>query len=166
MSYRPRRVAPLGVREVAGWRLKVTRVLAEGRTAEEGLVTSALEAAERFLPTPATGPLHDGVGVVIVHQGSRYDFVLVGYWTHETELRYGTFMRASSDSTRLEGLRAGELATDVWDLEVLSFERDAWLEHVLRPGDDDPEGDVTGDDGPARAGRLDAYLATRLDATL
>ncbi|CAN5736451.1 hypothetical protein BH23DEI1_BH23DEI1_11870 [soil metagenome] len=138
----------------------MTRVLAGGRSADDELVDAALGVAAGFLPAPAVTPAHDGVGVVLVHQGSRYDFVLVGYWTFETELRYQTWMRASSDSTRLERLAAGELATDVWDLAVLAFERDAWLEHVLRPG--------TSASAPEREreAELAAYLGATLDTTM
>ncbi len=159
-AYVPRRLVPLALREVGGWRLKVTQVLAPGRAADAELVEAAVAAAGEVLPTPAVTPLHHGVGIVIVHQGTRYDFVLVGYWTHETELRYETFMRASTESTRLEGLTAGELATDVWDLRVLAFERDAWLEHVLRPS---ARGGDAADDWETR---LRAYLGARLEATL
>jgi hypothetical protein len=159
-SYAPRSIVPLPVRDVGGWRLKVTQVLAPGRTAESALVDASAAAAERFLPTPALTPLHYGVGILIVHQGTRYDFVLVGYWTHETELRYETYMRASSDSTRLEALAGGDLATDVWDLRVLAFERDAWLEHVLRAPERPGDRDRPWED------RLAAYLGARLEATL
>jgi hypothetical protein len=154
--YEPRRLVPLALAEVDGWRLKVTQVLAPGREPDAPLVDAALAAAAAFLPAPATTPAHYGVGVVVVHQGARYDFVLVGYWTHETELRYTTFMRASSGSARLEPLTAGELATDVWDLQVLAFERDAWLEQVLRAPDLEAGG----------SGALEARLAAYLDARL
>jgi hypothetical protein len=158
--YVPRSIEPLAVREVAGWRLKVTRVLAPEREGEEALVEAALEEAERFLPTPAVGEEHEGVGIVLVHQGDRYDFVLVGCWTFGTELRYQTFMRASTDSAKLEPLTSHELATDVWDLKVLAFERDAYVEHVLRgkPHHEEASADV--------ASRLETYLQTRLRATL
>jgi hypothetical protein len=158
VSYTPRRLLALGVRERGGWRLKVTQVLAAGRAGDPDLVDAALAAAAGFLPSMDESPLQYGVGIVIVHQGSRYDFVLVGYWTYETELRYQTFMRASTDSTRLEPLTAGELATDVWDLRVLAYERDAWLEHVLRAVGSGDEADW--------AGRLERYLRAQVQGTL
>jgi len=146
------------VREQGGWRLKVTQVLARGRQPEPELVDAALVAAAEFLPARDEIPVQYRINVVLIHQGSRYDFVLVGYWTYETEFRYGTSMRASSDSTRLVPLSSGELATDVWDLRVLAAERDAWLEHVLRPGG--------ARDAPDLEERFRRYLAVQLSGTM
>jgi hypothetical protein len=158
VRYEPRRIERLGVRDVEGWRVKVTRVRALGREPDEALLESALAGGEGRPPQAPDSPEHYGVGVLLVHQGSRYDFVLVGHWTFETELRYATFMRASSDSPRLEGLVAGELATDVWDLFVLAFERSAWLDLVLRPAADAGE-------APSET-QLAAYLERGLDTTI
>jgi hypothetical protein len=158
LRYEPRRIASLGVRDVDGWRLKVTRVLAPGREPDEALLASALAVAAGVLPAPPEAPEHYGVGVLLVHEGSRYDFVLVGHWVFESELRYQTFMRASSDSARLEALTAGELATDVWDLHVLASERAAWLETVLQPAAAAAEG--------VSEERRAAYLGRALDETV
>ncbi len=89
------------------------------------------------------------MGFVSVHQGSSYDFVTVAHWAYETELHAKTYLRASSESSRLEPTTAGAISSDVWDLRLLAFERDAWVDIVLR-GDAD----------------LERYLDTRLDATL
>jgi hypothetical protein len=176
MGYVPRRVVPLPLRESAGWRLKPTVVLAQGREVDDALVEAAFEAAHELLPDARLDADHYRVGIVLVHFGMRYDFVLVGYWRFESELRYATFMRASSDSTRLAPLPGAELATDVWDLSVLAFEREAWVQRVLRASDEDASGEGASGEGASGEGasgegaddeaRLAAYLAERLDATL
>ena len=91
------------------------------------------------LPGPDDGQAHYGVGFVGIHQGASYDFVLVAYWAYETELRFQTWMSPSTQSYRLEQVRAGELSADVWDLALLAWEREAWVERVLRPADGDVE---------------------------
>jgi hypothetical protein len=60
-----------------------------------------------------------------------------------------TYLRTSSDSARLEPAATGAISSDVWDLRLLAFEREAWVETVLKGGRG-----------------MDAYLASRLDATL
>jgi len=73
--------------------------------------------------------------------------VTVAHWAYTTELRSQTYMRPSSGSYLLEPVSGSELSADVWDLRLLAFERDAWVETVLRPEQAD----------------LDRYLARRLE---
>ena len=56
-------------------------------------------------------------------------------------------MRPSSGSFLLEPVSGSELSADVWDLRLLAFERDAWVETVLR----------------AEHADLEAYLARSLE---
>ena len=148
-TYAPRRIAFQELVEHEGWRLKLYSILFADKDVSSKLLEAAKSAAFSFLPQPATTAHHYGVGFVSVHQGKSYDFVTVAYWTYETELRHQTYMRPSSGSSTLE-LVTGELSTDVWDLRVLAFERDAWLENVLR----------------AKTPDVDTYLSKHLTETL
>ena len=87
------------------------------------------------------------MGFVAVHRGASWDFVTIGFWAYQTELRLISLMRASSDSARLEPVADGALSSDVWDLRLLAHERDAWVRHALHPERVD----------------VDAYLADLLD---
>ncbi|CAN5725574.1 hypothetical protein BH24DEI2_BH24DEI2_05490 [soil metagenome] len=150
--YRPRRTEFLELLESEGWRLKLYSVRYGDKDPDVALdialVAAAKAAALRFLPRPAVTPDHYGLGFVSVHQGKSYDFVTVAYWCYDTELRQQTYSRPSSLSPGLEPVD-GELSLDIWDLRVLAFERDAWLNAVLRPPTPDP----------------DAYLQRRLNET-
>ena len=147
--YQTRSFRFLDLLERQNWRLKVYSLLYPTKTVDDALVEAAKETALRFLPQPAVTPDTYGVGFLSVHQGQRYDFATVAYWTHETELRHQTYMRSSSTSVTLELLSAGELSLDVWDLYLLAFERDAWADHVLKEGPD-----------------LETYLAVHLEAEI
>jgi len=144
--YHPRRIHFLEQCD-APWRLKIYSILHRSKTLNPDLVEAAKATALAFLPQPAVTPNHYGVGFVSVHQGKSYDFVTVGYWTYDTELRHQTYLRASSSSTELEALTSNDLSLDVWDLRLLAFERDAWVAEVLK----------------AETPSLDRYLARRLE---
>jgi hypothetical protein len=147
LPYRPRRIHFVRLEEAKGWRLKLYNLLHHSKQPSEALLRAATETALAFLPQPASTAGRYGVGFVAVHQGSSYDFVTVAYWTYDTELRSQTYMRPSSGSYLLEPVSGSELSADVWDLRLLAFERDAWLETVLRPAQAD----------------LDAYLDRTLE---
>lgn len=139
-AYSPRRIRFVELREAHGWRLKLYTILHEERESVPELLAAAADTAFGSLPRPAVTPDRYGVGILSVHRGSSYDFVTVSYWCYETELRSHAFMRPSSGSYLLEPVTSSELSSDVWDIRLQAFERDAWVETVLRPGTDDLSG--------------------------
>lgn len=147
-SYQARHIDHLGIHSTEGWRLKVYSIRHQDKALNPDLIEAAKDSALSFLPQPATSPHHYGLGFISVHQGKSYDFVTVAFWNYDTELKHQSYMRASSSSVALEPITA-ELSTDVWDLRVLAFERDAWLNTILKP----ERPDVT------------AYLNTQLNET-
>ncbi|UCH25782.1 MAG: hypothetical protein JSV66_17955 [Trueperaceae bacterium] len=149
-SYQPRSIRFVELYEALGWRLKIYSILHSERVLDQELFSTAKETALAFLPQPAITKSHYGVGFLSAHRGSSYDFVTIAYWSYETELRFQTYMRPSSDSYQLEALTASELSNDVWDLKLLAFEREAWVDSMLQREKPD----------------LDAYLSMRLSEVL
>jgi len=147
--YNPRSITALEPFSSKGWQLKLYSILYADKQLDADLLSAAKNTALAFLPQPAVTRNHYGAGFITVHQGKSYDFVTVAYWTYDTELHHQTYMRPSSASERLE-LLTGELSTDVWDLRVLAFERDAWVKTILQASTPD----------------LEAYLNTQLNETL
>jgi hypothetical protein len=126
-TYQSRQIKFLNLFEAQGWKLKVYSILHPDKTLSTELIEAAKQTALEFLPS-SNEPGHYGVGLISVHQGKSYDFVTVGYWNYSTELRHQTYMRPSSADVTLEVLTASELSSDVWDIHLLGFENDAWVE--------------------------------------
>jgi hypothetical protein len=144
-SYQNRQIQFLELFTEQGWQLKVYSILHPDKTLSLELIQVAKETALEFLPD-ASEPGNYGVGFISVHQGKSYDFVTVGYWNYSTELRHQTYMRPSSADVTLEALTASELSSDVWDIRLLGFEREAWVE-VLKAGNP----------------KVESYIAKRLN---
>jgi hypothetical protein len=144
--YQPRTIQFVNLFEAQGWKLKVYSVLHPDKTLNPQLMETAKQTALDFLPGHSE-PGHYGAGFISVHQGKSYDFVTVGYWTYSTELRHQSYMRASSGSSELETITT-ELSSDVWDIRLLAFERDAWVSKVLK------------------SAKVADYLAERLNETV
>ncbi len=148
--YQSRAITCLELYEAKDWQIKVYSILHQDKSLNQQLIDAAKETATLFLPQPAQTPRHYGVAFINVHQGKSYDFVTIAYWAFESELIHQSYMRPSSSSEQLEPLTASELSSDVWDIRLLSFERDAWLHNVLRS----PKPDVQ------------AYLREQLSETI
>jgi hypothetical protein len=146
--YTPRPIRFLELWEDAGWRIKVYGIVYGGGRPDPLLLEAARATARARLPEPAVAPGRYGVGFLGVHQGRGVNFVFVDWWTAENELRHHVHLsEAEAPAALTDATHTGQAAC-VWDLRVIGFERDAWVETVL-----------TNPAGPD----LDAYLARRLN---
>jgi hypothetical protein len=57
--------------------------------------------------------------------------VYLDYWADENELHHHVYVSPSEEPASLEYVTPTGLIACTWDLGVLSFERDAWVEAVL-----------------------------------
>ena len=130
MRYAPfahRPIASHGVIRRANHRLKLYTI----RHGEDPLdlddYRDGLELALSELPVARPSEGRPGLGFVIVHRGRDLDYVVLAWWDRENELPVRVFVRDDG-----EWRPAGESESFcVWDLEVMAFERNAYVETVL-----------------------------------
>ena len=117
---------------------QITFLGREGQTKHYGIATHGplpspeLAEATRALAEPGAA------GFTIAHEGQTAAMALVYWWAHENELHRRAYAAPLplGDAGELEALTDTGMAC-VWELEVIDFERRAWLEDVLK--DDDVE---------------------------
>lgn len=150
-EYRPRPIRFIELLEIEGWRIKLYGAAYSGGAPRPGLVEATRQLARRVLPTPAYGEGRYGVGFACAHDGNGGCFSFVDWWADANELHHEIHTAPEDRPEALAPASREGLTACVWDLALMAFERDAWLDNVLRnPGDPD----------------LDAYLDARLDATV
>ena len=146
--YETRSIRFLELWDHAGWRVKVYGIAYRGQRPDPGLVAAAKEVARARLPEPAVGSRRYGVGFLGVHEGHGANFVFVDWWADENELHHHVHLSKPEAPAELIEITSTGLIACAWDLRVIAFERDAWVETVL-----------ANLDGPD----LEAYLARRLE---
>jgi prepilin-type processing-associated H-X9-DG protein len=131
-SYETRPIRFLELWQHSGWRLKVYGIAFGRPTPRPELIEAAkLAAGERLSSVP--GSLrHYSVGFLGVHDGRTANFVFVDWWADENELHHHVYVSPADEPTRLAYVTPTGLAACVWDLRVMAFERQAWLDAVLR----------------------------------
>lgn len=74
-------------------------------------------------------------GFLILHAGMERDYLLVSQWYDADMLKHWVReVRVDADGrTTLTPLDQRDLVACVWELEVIAFERDAWVNTVLVP---------------------------------
>jgi hypothetical protein len=123
MSHQPRRIAFLGREH----RVKHYGIaLGEGE-ARPALVDATRAAAAQTIPEGAAG-------FTIAHDAATAGLAIVYWWANENELHARYFASPRDDPGALAPLTDTGMAC-VWELEVIDFERRAWLRDVLQDGD-------------------------------
>lgn len=91
------------------------------------LVAATREAARRTIPDGA-------LGFTIAHNAATAGLGIVYWWANENEIHSSVFAAPHEDPAALEPADGTGMAC-VWELEVIDFERRAYLEDVLKDGD-------------------------------
>ncbi len=152
LAYTPRLVRTLPPVRAHGRVLKAYAMFA--RPAERDRVPSPdwlAEQAAAVLEGPA-GPGDHEAGFLMLHAGMERDYLLVSQWYDADMLKHwvrGVEVDAEGRTT-LVPLEQRQLVACVWELEVVAFERDAWVTTVMLRGRLDRE-------------TLDDYLATTFE---
>jgi hypothetical protein len=126
--FAPRPIRFLRVHEYRGWRIKLYSIVlpeASGKPDFESGLTLALGA----LPDAAQTTSRPGVGFCVLHAGRGADYAVLGWWDRENELPVRVFVRPHDEPAWRPAQGAESFC--VWDLQVVAFERDAYVQTLL-----------------------------------
>jgi hypothetical protein len=130
--YKPRPIRFLELWRDGNWRLKVYGIaFGRPKPRPELIEAARLVAHETLAAIPATLN-HYSVGFLGIHDGRTSNFVFVDWWADENELHHHVFVSPTAEPARLVNVTPAGLAACVWDLRVIGFERQAWLDTVLQ----------------------------------
>ena len=133
LPYVARPIRCLGVAEVHGFRIKPYAITYGAGPLREADFAAGLRSAFATLPRPAVTDNRPGVGFIISHQGNGADYLVLAWWDNENELPLRVFVRPQMPEGQWRAARGGE-SVCVWDLEVIWFERQAYVQTVLSGG--------------------------------
>jgi hypothetical protein len=134
--YRARSIRFIRRETLGDWEMKVYGIGTHAADARPEFVAATLDAAREALPDGG------GAGFVIAHDAASAGLSLVYWWANENEI-HGRFFASPLEDPSAYVPYDGTGLSCVWEMEVMDFERRAWLEDVLKRGD------------------VDAYLARR-----
>jgi hypothetical protein len=115
---------------IGDWRVKLYTIATHGQTARPALIDETLRRAPTIFPQPAHTEDRYGIGFVIVHDAATASIALYYWWESFNELHQRIYVGPRSDPAAMTQL-AHQTAGCVWELEVIDFERRAWLADVL-----------------------------------
>ena len=131
LVHAPRQIQPAGSLECRGWRLKLYGIRGRSRPVPAQLIEAAGKLAADYLPSPALTEDRYGVGFAICHDARDFDTVTLDWWERTNELRHLVF-RSLGDSGSFTNITHSGEAACVWELAIIGFEREAWIDAVLK----------------------------------
>jgi hypothetical protein len=129
--YQNREIRLIERRPIGGWRMKLYGISCAAGGPDPRLVASAIRLAAGVLPEPAVTPTRYGVGFMGVHEGRGSNLVFVDWWARENELHHHAWVSPEREFQHFDYVTPAGLAACVWDLAVIGFERQAWIDAVL-----------------------------------
>lgn len=137
--YKKRPIRFLELFQPSGWKLKVYGIAYNRELPRPELLEAAKNLAMEKLPQISDSIY--GVGFLGVHDGRGVNFVFLDWWQDENELHHHVFTSPTEQPSRLKEVTHTGVSACVWDLRVICFERQAWVDQVLN----NPEGpDIEG----------------------
>jgi hypothetical protein len=112
----------------------ITYLGREGRFKHYGIGTHAPDPRPELVTALRAQVPAGETGFTIAHDARSAGLGLVYWWAHENELHRAAYVSPLDDPAALEPLTTAGIAC-VWELEIIDFDRRAWLHDVLI-GDD------------------------------
>ena len=132
--YKKRPIRFLEIATYHGWRIKVYGIRFHEESVDDRPDPQIIEMARRALlpnlPLPAVTGSRYGVGFLIIHQGASRNWLLLDWWYDQEILKQQLFSSPLEAPDQIEPAESDLLAC-TWELAVHTFERQAWIDHVL-----------------------------------
>lgn len=132
--YEPRHVRFIRREDAAGWRIKLYGIALNGKEPDPRFVEATRDLAASVLPQPPAADDRYGVGFATAHDATSLYIALVYWWQSENELHQRIYVSPKDGPIAFVPVE-NQPAGCVWELEIVDFERRAWIEDVLASPD-------------------------------
>ena len=138
LTYSPRSIVALSPQFVRGWTVKRYGVSALRPAPADEVLEFARLAVEQTLPHSYPDALSYAYSVV--HEDGDGCYVVVGWWSLNRVILHSRTWLADWDALTRPRPAPGHATACIWELVAMAHERQAWVEHVVRPDTPDLDG--------------------------
>ncbi|MEM8670878.1 MAG: hypothetical protein AAGG48_25345 [Planctomycetota bacterium] len=150
-TYESRFIQFQQVRHFDGWRIKLYSITRQDSVPiDDTFVETCTDHVFGHLRNPESLESTHGVGFFIIHQGEHRNWLLLDWWYDQEILKHKLFSSPLDQPKRITEAES-DLMACTWEMAIQCFERQAWIDTVLK-NPDRPD--------------FDAYLATQLNAEI
>lgn len=128
-KYKKRDIQFQGIRTIKDWKIKTYSICYDRESFSKELEKESMQLLETELPEITY--YNYGIGFMITHHGKDSNFVLLDWWCNENELQQQVYYSAKETPAKLKKQNSNAPIACVWDLIIINFERNAWVEYMM-----------------------------------
>lgn len=149
-SYKTRPVRFLEIHQQDNWKVKIYSISVKNKLVNVQFINSAKQQMGSWLSKATDYSLDTyNAATLILHEGKEGCFAIINWWTDENMLQHYVYLAGNETPAVFKPFANNSIITCVWEMAVLWFERNAWVEHVLQK---------------AEKPQMAAYLSAHLNA--
>ncbi len=131
-NYKKRPVRFLEIYKHGDWQIKIYSISAKNEFVQPTTVDFAKRDVGKWLNSSTIYPLDTyKVATLILHEGKEGCFAIINWWIDENMLQLFVYLATNEKPDEFVLYSDKGIITCVWEMAVLWFERNAWIEHVL-----------------------------------
>ncbi len=137
--YKKRPVRFLEIIQVNGWQIKVYSISVRQPVVDASWIELVRQQLPEWLNKTGNHTLPTyKIATLILHEGREGCFAIISWWVDENMLQLFVYLADYNTTTSFKLFSDNGIVTCVWEMAVLWFERNAWVNCVLKnPGDPD-----------------------------
>lgn len=149
-GYQTRPIRFIELHEHQDWMIKIYSISIKSERVLSTHIELAKQQLNEWLKLSKNYPLTTyRLATLIIHEGREGCFAILNWWIDDNMLQNHVFVAIHEDPDHFKLFSDKGIITCVWELAVIWFERNAWVEHVLKQSDQP---------------NFDAYLNSQLNA--
>ena len=118
--------------EVEGWQIKVYSISVKQLIVSDIFIETAKEKVREWLRNSDNNSLEKyNIATLILHEGKEGCFAIINWWIDENMLQQFVYLTTYDQPPEFKLYSDSGIITCVWELAVIWFERNAWVEHIL-----------------------------------
>ena len=130
--YAPRSTRFIGILAHGDWKIKCYGISCKAENVSDTHIAFAKENLEKWLSQSKITRLATyNLATLILHEGREGIFYIINWWIDENMLQQFVYLANYNSPSELQLVSDKGIITCVWEMEILWFERNAWVEQVL-----------------------------------
>lgn len=131
-TYKKRPIRFLEVHEQDEWKIKIYSISRDNEYVHIEVVALAKTYLTLWLQKTSNYALTTyKLATLILHEGKEGCFAIINWWIDENMLQNHVYLLENGKTQFVEYSNRGIMAC-VWELEVIWFERNKWVQHILK----------------------------------
>ncbi len=132
-AYQTRPIRFLGLEKSENWNIKVYSISCKNEYADARFISSAKANIPLWLSNASNTQLPNyRVATLIIHEGKEGCFAVLSWWIDENVLQLFAYLASDSLPDQYQLISDKGIVSCVWEMAVLWFERNAWVEEVMK----------------------------------